>query len=155
MRVRGRAVRRFFAAGVAAVLGATGCGGGATDDLPREPAAGTVTFEGQPLENGTIQFQPASEKEGVAAGGMIAGGKFTIPRAEGPVPGKYHVAIFAAGNTSAGSAEGGGGPVTRRDMKVQIKDLRGLIPLRYNIQTELMAEVKSGEPNNYKFDLTK
>jgi hypothetical protein len=136
-------------------LGPLGCGGRVTDDLPRETATGTVTFEGHPLESGTIQFQPASEKEGIAAGGMITEGEFTIPRTEGPVPGRYHVAIFAAGNSGPGSAEGGGGAVTRRDMKVQVKDLRGAIPLRYNIQTELVAEVKSGGPNTYKFDLKK
>jgi hypothetical protein len=31
----------------------------------------------------------------------------------------------------------------------------GLIPLRYNFQTELTAEVKAGGPNDFAFDLKK
>jgi hypothetical protein len=127
----------------------------ATDELPREPASGTVTFDGRPLESGTIQFQPASQTEGIASGGTISAGRFDIPRAQGPVPGKYHVAIFAAASTQSGSADGEAVPIAKRDMKKQIKDLRGTVPPRYNVQTELVAEVKAGEPNTYKFDLKK
>ncbi|MBY0395501.1 MAG: hypothetical protein K2X91_03390, partial [Thermoleophilia bacterium] len=72
---------------------AAGCSTG--DGLPRQSVSGTVTFAGKPLETGQIQFQPATEKEGIAAGAIVTAGSFEIPRLEGPVPGKYRVMIFA------------------------------------------------------------
>ncbi len=36
-----------------------------------------------------------------------------------------------------------------------IASLRGVIPTRYNIETELKAEVKPGGPNTYVFNLSK
>ena len=131
-----------------------GCGG-AGDALPREPISGTVTFDGRPLEGGTIQFQPASQKEGVASGGKISGGRFDIPRAEGPVPGKYNVAIFAEGKSESSSAEGVDPGAPRPRGRRNLNDLRGPIPARYNIQTELTAEVNPGGPNSFTFALKK
>lgn len=136
-------------------LWSAGCGvGGAEgDSRPREPISGTVTFDGRPLEKGTIQFQPSSAAESVAAGGTISAGRFTIPRAEGPVPGKYSVMIYAEANTgSTGSAEGGS-PVPA--VRKSLAELRGVIPPRYNSATELTAEVKPGGPNEFTFDLKK
>ena len=43
-------------------LGSSGCGGGRSDDLPREAVSGSVNLEGQPLPKGTIQFAPTSDK---------------------------------------------------------------------------------------------
>jgi hypothetical protein len=127
-----------------------GCGG-AGDDLPREPISGTVAFEGQPLQSGTIQFQPASAKEGVAAGGMITAGRFDVPRKDGPVPGKYHVMIFALEGPELPRPEGEMPGVP----KAQKKGTPVPIPPRYNFQTELSAEVKAGGQNTYTFDLKK
>jgi len=75
-------------------LAAPGCGS-REDNLPRQPIAGTVTFDGAPLKAGTIQFYPATEKEGIAAGGFVVDGQFKVAQKEGPVPGKYSVMIFA------------------------------------------------------------
>ena len=49
-------------------LAPVGCGG-AADNLPREPIAGTVTFNGGPLKTGTIQFVPMAGKDGASSGG--------------------------------------------------------------------------------------
>src|SRR5262249_34033973 len=83
--------------GITALLVAVplGCEATVEENRPREAVSGTVTFDGQPLQKGTIQFQPASQDEGVAAGGMIDGGRFDIPKQEGPVPGKYKVSVNA------------------------------------------------------------
>ena len=78
---------------------AVGCNDGGADDLPREPISGTVSYDGKPLANGTIQFQPASAAEGMAAGGMVVDGRFDVPREEGPVPGNYKVQIDSIDET--------------------------------------------------------
>ena len=48
-----------------------------------EPASGevsgTVTFDGQPIEQGSISFTPV-DGNGPTAGGAIIGGKYTAPK---------------------------------------------------------------------------
>ena len=141
------------------VLG--GCGEPGGDDLPREPISGTVSFDGKPLANGTIQFQPASQAEGMAAGGMVVDGHFEVPRGEGPVPGKYKVQIDSLTGTVSvpvpGLPASPEGDVMPGELKIPPKKMmqRRLIPPRYNSQTVLTAQVRPGGPNRYEFDLTK
>src|SRR5438270_8937909 len=74
----------------AAAVQLVGCAG-AEDDLPREAVSGTVKLNGEPLKQGRIQFQ------GTAPGSSgIVDGNYSIPKAEGLVPGKYQVLIFGA-----------------------------------------------------------
>ncbi len=135
-------------------LGLAGCGDSGVDDRPRQPISGTVNFDGQPLKKGFIQFHPASEAEGMAAGGMIVEGRFAIPQDEGPVPGKYKVQI-----NSLDDAEPA--PLAEGEMPgaIQVPDRKAMprrtIPNRYNAQSILTAEVKPNETNTYKFDLEK
>jgi hypothetical protein len=141
-----------------AACGLAGCGG-AGDRLPREPISGTVTFNGQPLKSGSIQFMPAQTKEGVATGGMITDGWFDVPRDAGPVPGNYQVMIFATGDTPAAADPGPGEPAgpgiksAIPQKTARARPTTGLIPLRYNLKSELKAEVEAGGRNIYTFDL--
>jgi hypothetical protein len=135
---------------VAAGLAPPGCSSD-EDKLPRRPIAGTVTFDGKPLKAGTIQFYPSSVKEGIAAGGFVVDGQFRVAQKEGPVPGKYSVMIFARDENAAP-------PPPEGDMPGVIqarKSTAGLIPVRYNLETELTAEVKADGPNTYEFVLKK
>ena len=81
---------------VAAGIALPGCSG-AGDGLPRQPLAGRVLLDGQPLSHGMIMFYPeeASTKqhETVPSGNSIVNGWFSIPRNKGPVPGKYKIAV--------------------------------------------------------------
>jgi len=128
-----------------------GCGEPGGDGLPREPISGTVNLDGKPLANGTIQFQPASQAEGIAAGGMIVDGRFEVRKAEGPVPGKYKVQIDSLDEARPPLAEG----ELPGAIEVPKRRTRRMIPPRYNSQTELIAEVKPGVPNTFPFDLKK
>jgi len=141
---------------------AVGCNDGGTDDLPREPISGTVSYDGKPLANGTIQFQPASQAEGMAAGGMVINGRFDVHRSEGPVPGKYKVQIDSIDETISvpapdppPSPDGDAFPGELKILAPKKMMKKRLIPPRYNSQTELVEEVKAGGPNTYKFDLKK
>jgi hypothetical protein len=128
-----------------------GCSPPAEDNLPREAITGTVTFDGGPLARGTIQFRPATQAEATASGAMIDDGRFAIPRDQGLVPGKYKVQIDSREDAAAPLAGGelpGAIPVAK-------KKPAALIPPRYNTRTELTAEVKSGGPNEFTFDLKK
>ena len=65
-----------------------GCGG----DGDGATVQGSVTFDGQPVEKGYINFFPADGK-GRPAGGEINGGKFTV---KGVTVGKNRVEVTAA-----------------------------------------------------------
>jgi hypothetical protein len=137
---------------VVALLGslvaiAAGCGGEGGDSLPREPVSGSITFAGAPLATGTIQFFPLQQGAGNAtvAFGMIADGKYAIPREQGLVPGGYKVIVSsspAGGEPEAGTMPGMSPP--------PVKDL---IPAKYNANTTLNAEIKKDAENVVDFDL--
>ncbi len=128
-------------------LGAPGCSGSG-DDLPREPVAGTVTLDGQPLADGVIQFGPVASAEGPTIGGgsSIHDGRFSIARESGLVPGRYKVAINAGQPKKR--AEITKGPVAKGLGLAQ-----ELIPAKYNSQTELTAEIPKGGTSSLNYEL--
>ena len=108
----------------------SGCGGSKTGG--RLPISGTVTFKGQSLAQGSIEFMP--EQGGVSqAGAMIADGKFSIPADKGLVPGNYTVRISSLEQVAPREPGGTEGPQPKE-----------LIPAKYNIKTTLKKEVKQG-----------
>jgi hypothetical protein len=135
-----------------ALTGPIGCGG-PDDNLPRQAVSGKVTFEGQKVEKGSIQFIPTGQDQATGVGAMIEGGSYSIARAQGPVPGLYKVVINAPdlGSASAAGAEGAGELLGNGPAQVR----RELIPKKYNIASTLTAEVKAGEANIFDFELKK
>jgi hypothetical protein len=123
-----------------------GCGGPA-DELPRQAVGGSVTFNGKPLKEGSIQFQPASTREATAAGGPIVDGKYSIAKSEGLVPGKYQVII------SGIKAEA---VATKAELPGESKPApvaKDPIPAEYNARSKLTAEIKKDAANAFDFDL--
>lgn len=135
--------------GLLAAAGLAGCGG-ASDDLPRQAVSGTVSFDGQPLAQGRIVFQPASDDAKVAAGAIIQDGRYAISRSEGPTPGSYQVSI----TSSAPGAEGPAPPPGAEETKPR-KAATELIPSQYNSKTTLTAKVEAGKDNTFPFELKK
>lgn len=129
---------------------ASGCGGG--DGLQRMPIDGTVTFDGQALEDGRIQFFPdPGNAEPIMSGAPITSGSYSIALIDGLVPGTYIVRISSAsGEEVAVTGEGdaqmpGLGPIHPIE----------LIPSKYNTESTLTAEVTSDGPNTFDFALEK
>jgi len=128
----------------------SGCGGDG-DDLPREAVSGTVEFDGAPLDRGQIQFFANEQDLPTRGSAMIADGKFSIPRNEGLVPGKYRVVI--------NSPEEGGAAQS----KDTVNDMPGMpspppkdrIPSNYNVNSKLSEEIKAGSENVLTFKLEK
>jgi hypothetical protein len=110
-----------------------------------EPAMGTVsgevTFDGQPLKDGRVQFTPLDGK-GQTGGEPIKDGKFT---AKVPVA---NMKVEISANKVVGKHrvyEGDpNSPVT--------EDVVELIPPKYNFNSELMLDVKPGS-QTVKYDL--
>ena len=65
----------------------TGCG------TKRFPVTGDVSFDGKPVEEGTISFEP-SDGNGPTTGGKIIGGKYEFTGDAAPLSGKKNCADF-------------------------------------------------------------
>ncbi|MFV0445518.1 MAG: hypothetical protein ACK5Q5_18210 [Planctomycetaceae bacterium] len=66
-----------------------GCGGAPNDAPPLFPVNGSVDFDGQPLVEGTIYFEPLPPNAGPPGRAKIRDGKFDTENSE--EPGKGHV----------------------------------------------------------------
>src|SRR5687768_3847834 len=102
------------------------------------PVSGTVTLKGQPLDQGTIQFDPTAPEQGTFSGVGIQAGKYSIPAENGLAPGTYRVRISSAepGPVVEQAAPGESGPPAK-----------DRIPTKYNVETTLQAEVTKDKPN--------
>ena len=116
-----------------------GCG---QDIDPRRAAVrGSITLDGEPVPDGSISFYPAPGNKGVAAGGDLSDGAYTISRAKGPMVGQNRVVIrspYATGKTIT---------IGRQ----RIVEHLDRIPTKYNRHSTLEVDVQAGK--NLDFDL--
>ena len=116
-----------------------GCGGSGAN------VSGTVTFDGRPIANGTITFQPTEDsslQNPIQA--RINDGSFSIESHQMLLPGKYEVAIRA--ERVAGQVQSDEGSTEMVDRIEQF------IPVIYNSKTMLTAQV-DGDVENLQFEL--
>ena len=118
------------------IVNLPGCGE-ESDGLPREAVSGTVTLDGQPLAEGSIQMLPVNAKDGQTGGAIIKNGKYSIPRSQGLVPGTYNVTIDMPSLSGAAPDSGPPGPMQAADLP------KNLIPAEYNTRSALTAEAKA------------
>ncbi|ODU01388.1 MAG: hypothetical protein ABS79_01745 [Planctomycetes bacterium SCN 63-9] len=130
---------------MAVVLTVSGCGGSASDGLPRQAISGTVTLDGQPMVGGAVTFIPDGF-EGPGVGSPIQDGAYSLSAQDGPVPGRYRVAIYRQMPTGKTIQD-------PDDTSVVFEEKFETIPEIYNVRTELKAEVKAGGSNHFPFDL--
>lgn len=115
----------------------TGCGG-------TQPVAlsGNVTLDGQPLPEGIISFEPISKTAGQRRDATITNGAFTLPAAEGVLPGmEFKVEIKAFRKT--------GRKYPNADMGASYDEVVQFIPPPYNSATTLSAVISPDEQANH------
>jgi hypothetical protein len=105
---------------------------GCSRQPPRAEVRGEVTFDGEPVENGSIAFQPV-DGVGPSAGGEIKRGLYCVR----VPPGKKRVEIH-------GSKRVGKRPPTPEN-PVEEDIFREFIPPAYNLKSTLNEEVKEPE----------
>jgi hypothetical protein len=155
MRLSARIQLCVTVAGAVLVLG---CGDG-TGLAKRYPVSGTVTYNGKPVEKGTITFAPATA-DGRSAAGTIANGSYTLTTLapnDGALPGKYKVTIASTDiDTSeiVARAQGGAGRHDAAFVKAN-KNAKNLVPSKYSLAdtSKLEYEVKP-QSNTADFPLT-
>ena len=141
---------RLVASAVLLACGVAGCG---DDGFGRRyPVSGSVTFDGEPLPEGSITFTP-EDPAGRVASGMIIDGSYrltTVDREDGALPGRYKVSITADQadlSEAKAVAEAGGGAAMREDL-VGKAPRTSLIPPRYNLSATSGLEAQVEERNN-------
>lgn len=99
---------------LAALVVSSGCSGSG-DGPVRFPISGAVTFDGKPVLDGEIFFQPdeAAGNSGPATIAVIRESKYSVPLAQGVVGGGYVVKItaFEVPKGAAGPLAFRGGPL--------------------------------------------
>jgi len=112
-----------------------GCGPGGPKTVP---VSGSVTFAGRPVDSGEIAFRSA---DGVTASwaGPIVAGRYAIRSTVGP----KRVEIIAVRPKPGAKPKASGEGV--------INEM--YIPPRYNLESELTAEVTPSGPNEFDFKL--
>ena len=126
-----------------AVLILAGCG--QSNPLGRLALSGTVQLQGQPLDQGSIEFSPLEGSPKVTSGGPIQEGRFEIVARQGLPPGTYRVRIFSADPSAAGAEPEFPGEHTevRRDR----------IPPEWNANSDKQITVTEDGPNEFEFDV--
>lgn len=113
----------------------------------RAMVSGTATYEGKPVEEGTIAFIPIEGTKGPVAGGVVQEGQYKISAANGPVIGKHRVEIL--GNRKTGKQMEAVPPASGT-----VDEIEQYIPPKYNTTSTLTADIKQGD-NTADFDLKK
>lgn len=143
---------RYIVIAISVVISAAFIGCGGPDGPERVVVEGTVTYGGEPIENGEILFLPLKEHKVPISGAPIVGGRYKV-EAKGGVPvGKHKVTIEA---------------YRPRTQSVQLPDevaeaafgadppREQFIPESYNDRSTLEMTIESGaEPITKNFELT-
>ena len=129
-----------------ALSAAAGCGDAGPE---RAEVLGKVTFEGTPVESGSIAFIPAQGTTGPSVGGGISGGAYRIARSDGPCLGPHRVEIRATRKTGRQVPAGEGAS----DPAAMIDEIEMFIPEKYHSKSTLTANIQSGT-NECDFELT-
>lgn len=107
------------------------------------PVSGRITLDGQPLAVAQLIFQPDARNSASSYGLTDEGGHYELRYGRerlGALVGSHTVRIRAATELT--------GPKGGTILRPQI------LPPRYNSQSELHREVKSGVDNQFDFDLS-
>lgn len=125
-----------------------GCGGDVDARGQRVPISGTVTLDGEPLSRARIRFASDAGNGAVNATALIENGKFSMSHMNGPLPGTARVEIHPEiiDLEEMEAARGGD-----RFKKIEAKAVE--IPPRYNVRSELTAQVAAEGENVFTFAL--
>ena len=118
---------------------------GCSSEKQRLPIQGEITFMGQPVMEGSIQFHPLLPTEGFLEGAMIEAGRYKILAQKGLLPGKYQVLVSAPDYKGKKPD-----PTAAPGAVYQSKEL---FPDIYNTKSTLTVEVTTKGPNNFDFHL--
>ncbi len=123
-----------------------GCGHGS--EIPRASVSGKVSYQGQPIADGTIRFVPIKGTKGPVAGAEIKDGVYQVVVAGGVPLGTHRVEIQAFQTLAQDSSQ------PRRPGRIgDLPAKRQYLPTQYNRQSTLEATIDSKGEKIQDFDL--
>jgi hypothetical protein len=151
-----------IALSVSATVVVLGCGGDDSGLGRRYKVTGKVTYKGEPVPKGTVNFLPTKPPvpEGRAATGEIKDGYYSLSTTgnnDGALPGDYNVAIVALDIdlSSALAATEGKARVGSKDFQKAIKSGKNLVPTKYGLgETSGLKATVDASGKAFDFDLT-
>lgn len=143
--------QRLVCGGVLALVTGMSCGCG-SNGPPRVEISGTVTWEGMPLESGTISFIPEGDQPGPMAGARIEQGEYQIRADQGPTLGEHRVEIQAWQTSGEKKVAGVGGATTGPSAGGVVETMTMYIPEHYNKKSTLHVTIMP-DANQFDFDL--
>jgi hypothetical protein len=124
------------------VVAVAGC-----NDSGRYPLKGSVTFDGEPVEWGYVQFSPMAGTTGPTSGADVKNGTYAVATERGLFKESYRVDVkawkrsskkFSIDTVTGEKVEGGG--------------VKQFLPKKYNDDSELTVEIGGGQ-SEFDFDL--
>jgi hypothetical protein len=133
---------KLFSAYAVATLLFIGCS--KPNPLGRFPLSGSVTLQGQPLDQGTIAFEPVDLTNGIPSGAEIKNGSYDIPTEKGLPAGKYTVRITSTDAPAAAASDAmpGDAPVVMGKER---------IPPKWNLNSDQQVEIKPDGEHVFDF----
>jgi hypothetical protein len=99
--------------------------------------SGQATFGGQPISEGSIKFDPATDSPGASGSAQIKDGRYEVPLDAGMHAGRFLVSITANKKT--------GRTVKQFDSTTaKMEEIIQYIPERYNLQSTLEVDLAPG-----------
>lgn len=120
----------------------SGCGG--VGGPQRYEVEGEVTFQGQAVDRGSIEFSSLAKDTVLTSGAAILEGRYSIPRPQGLTPGEYQVRIYWPEALPL--------PKDAGSLKQGFPTPKERIPSKYNTQSTLTVKIKP-EKNRADFHL--
>jgi hypothetical protein len=106
---------------------------------------GSVSYEGKPVNQGTIAFVPIDENGGPSTGASITAGKYEIAEAAGPrAGGTYRIELQAVRATGATEPN-------PKDPSAPLAVFEPIFPPKYNSASVLKRTISS-DPTQNQFD---
>ena len=130
----------LLATGSIALCGCFGSG----DDIDRVVVSGTVTYNGAPVDDGSIRFVPKYGTSAPVSGVAIVNGQYKIEMRGGVPVGTHRVEIRSFRKLEKQYPD-------QPDAMVP-KDQ--LLPDKYNVESELEREIPTGKSLTLDFSLT-
>ena len=125
----------------------SGCGGGG--DAGLHPLSGSATFDGEPIDLGSIALIPVGGGGDAdtqrASGGVIKDGTYAIPKESGPNAGKYRIEVHWLKKTGKELIDPDSGE--KYDERIEA------LPAKFHSKSELTIEIPAPD-NKYNLSLT-
>lgn len=123
--------------------------GGCNTQVERVAVSGTVTVDGEPVEDGQVAFEPFGK--GKMEFGYISDGKYSIPKKFGLAPGEYIVRITASRATGEKAEQDA---FLREEDGASLEIYEPFIPAKYNTASKLKVEIDPVEHVQKDFDIS-